>query len=137
MKAIFDLAAQLDLPPTAQEHDIQKACVTLCTLSVNHVPELGLLFAIPNGGDRRASVGARLKREGVRAGVPDLFLPCPRGGYSGLFIEMKRPGMSPRPAQQAWINALRGQGYMVCVCKTVPDFAHVVLGYLSNNHIEE
>lgn len=24
------------------------------------------------------------------AGVPDIFLPAPRGGYAGLFIEMKR-----------------------------------------------
>ena len=46
-------------------------------------PEV-LIFAIPNGGQRNAATGARLKAEGVVPGVPDLFIPA-----WGLFIEMK------------------------------------------------
>ena len=41
-------------------------------------PELGLLFAVPNGGRRDAVTGARLKAEGVKAGVPDVWLPVAR-----------------------------------------------------------
>lgn len=37
-----------------------------------------LLFAIPDGGRRDAVTGAHLKAEGVRAGVPDMFLAVPR-----------------------------------------------------------
>lgn len=43
------------------------------------------IFAIPNGSGRSKSAGARLKAEGVSAGVPDLFIPGWR-----LWIEMKR-----------------------------------------------
>ena len=27
---------------------------------------------------------------GVKSGVPDLMLPIPKGGYHGLFIELKK-----------------------------------------------
>ena len=52
-------------------------------------PELKLLFHVPNGGKRNAAEAARFKAMGVKAGVPDLCLPVPRGGYAGLYIEMK------------------------------------------------
>src|SRR5690606_12582346 len=42
------------------------------------VPHADLLFAIPNGGARNPVTGATLKAEGVRRGVPDLFLAVPR-----------------------------------------------------------
>lgn len=54
-------------------------------------PELSLIFHIPNGGKRNAREAARFKRMGVKADVPDLFLPVPRGDCHGLFIEMKAP----------------------------------------------
>lgn len=52
----------------------------------------GMLIAIPNGGARDARTGAMLKREGVRAGVWDLFLAKPDlcAGH-GLWIEVKSP----------------------------------------------
>lgn len=34
-----------------------------------------VMYAIPNGGRRDAITGARLKAEGVLAGVPDIFWP--------------------------------------------------------------
>lgn len=53
-------------------------------------PELRLMYHIPNGGQRSKSEAARFKAAGVRAGVPDIFLPCPRSRYHGLYIELKR-----------------------------------------------
>mgnify|MGYP004433785991 CR=1 FL=1 len=38
---------------------------------------------------RDARTAANLKRQGVKAGVPDLHLPVARGGYNGLYIELK------------------------------------------------
>ena len=76
-----------------------------------------LMFAVPNGGARSAITGARLKAEGVLAGVPDVFLAFPAGGLHGLFIEMKRQkGGRVSPAQKAVMQALRMQGYEVAVC---------------------
>ena len=56
----------------------------------------GMLIAIPNGGARDARTGAMLRREGVRAGVWDLFLAKPSmwNGQTlenGMWIEVKRP----------------------------------------------
>lgn len=44
-----------------------------------------LIFAIPNGGERKKSQAARLKVEGVVRGVPDLFIP-----EWNVWVEMKR-----------------------------------------------
>ena len=52
-------------------------------------PELSLLYAIPNGGDRHPAVAAKLKAEGVRAGIPDYCLPVARGGFHALYVELK------------------------------------------------
>ena len=49
------------------------------------------VFAIPNGGLRNVVVAKKMKAEGVKPGVLDLFFTLARGGYHGLFIEMKRP----------------------------------------------
>ena len=43
------------------------------------------ILAIPNGGKRSITTAARLKVEGVCAGVPDLFVP-----EWSTWIEMKR-----------------------------------------------
>lgn len=60
----------------------------------------------------------RFKKEGVKAGVPDLFLPIPMNGYSGLFIEMKKADRTNRPtqAQKEWQEFLTGVGYKSVIC---------------------
>lgn len=94
--------------------------------------EAAMLFAIPNGGDRNILVAAKLKKEGVRRGVPDMFLALPRGGWHGLFIEMKRRrGGVVSPEQAAYIEALRAQGYRAEVCKGCDEALEVLRDYLS------
>lgn len=79
-------------------------------------PELKLLFHIPNGGKRNAQEAARFKRMGVKAGVPDLFLPVPRGGFHGLWIELKAANGKTSTAQESMLKELRLQGYAAKVC---------------------
>lgn len=75
-----------------------------------------LLFAIPNGGQRNVIVAAKLKAEGVRAGVPDLFLAVARHGFHGLFIEMKKPkGGIVSDKQDVMLNDLNNQHYHAVV----------------------
>jgi len=70
------------------------------------------IFAIPNGGGRSKSAGARLKAEGVSAGVPDLFIPAWR-----LWIEMKRiKGGSVSLEQKNWIKYLSEIDYQTIIC---------------------
>lgn len=96
----------------------------------NGIPEQ-LLFAIPNGGYRTKRTGAMLKAEGMRAGVPDLFLAVPRFGFGGLFIEMKRPvGGRLSPVQKEFHKVL-SEDYAVEVCKGCSEAIEAIKKYLS------
>lgn len=71
------------------------------------------IFAIPNGGARSITTAARLKVEGVSAGVPDLCIPA-----WGMWIEMKRQkGGRVDEAQTDWHQYLTGIGHTVIIGK--------------------
>lgn len=96
-------------------------------------PELELMHAIPNGGKRDRVTAAKLKGEGVKPGIPDIFLPVPRGGFHGLYIELKRTkGGRPSEAQKDMIPRLREQGYRVEICKGFNAAADVIERYLGS-----
>ena len=87
-------------------------------------------FAIPNGGARHIVAAKKLKSEGVRAGTPDVFIPWPRNGYHGLFLEFKRKmGGTVSPAQKDMIANLRSVGYAVEVVKGWEAAAEIVKKY--------
>ena len=95
-------------PTEAQE---QRTVVEYC--GVRHIP----VFHIPNGGSRNKAEAANLKRQGVKPGVPDLFVPVHRGKYHGLFIEMKRSvGGTLTKEQREWLTMLEGNGYCAKCC---------------------
>ena len=89
-----------------------------------------VLAAIPNGGARDAVTGARLKREGVVKGMPDLFLACARSGRHGLFIEMKTKRGRVSESQRNLFPLLEAQGYGVAVCHGWREAAETVTAYL-------
>ena len=82
----------------------------------NICPEGKLAYHIPNGGSRNVIEARNLKLQGVKAGVPDICLPVPRGGYHGMYIEMKYGKNTTTDAQNLWLEALREQGYYTAVC---------------------
>ena len=98
------------------EHDEQAALFRWAGLWQHRLRALALLHAIPNGGHRNKIVAARLKAEGVRRGVPDICLPVARGGYHGLYVELKAKGGALSPEQRQWIADLRAQGYRAEAC---------------------
>ena len=102
------------------EHELQVSVMQWCQLQVvaKARPELAWIMAVPNGGDRHPAVAAKLKAEGVKSGVPDLFLPVPRGGRHGLFIELKAGKNTPDANQVRWAEWLHSQGYCVATCWT-------------------
>ena len=53
-----------------------------------------------------------MKAEGLRPGFPDLGLPVAKGGYHGLFMELKMVGNKPNKNQIYWLDRLNEQGYM-------------------------
>lgn len=89
------------------------------------------LFHIPNGGSRDPREARNLKLQGVRAGVPDLFLPVARKGRHGLFIEMKREkGGTVSKAQREWLELLGREGYAAEVCRGAMEAIRLLKGYL-------
>ncbi|OUO94787.1 VRR-NUC domain-containing protein [Cloacibacillus sp. An23] len=93
-----------------------------------------LLWAIPNGGGRHIKTAVDLKREGVRAGVPDLMFAYPHKGYAGLFIEMKRrKGGRISEEQKRYIELLRAQSYAVVVCKGCDEAFRAITSYLGRD----
>lgn len=81
------------------------------------IPELRWLHAIPNGGSRgststdAARVGARMRAEGVRKGVADIFLPVKCGQFCGLYIELKKFGGKLTKEQKEFGKFVLHQGF--------------------------
>jgi hypothetical protein len=108
------------------------------------VPELRRMFAIPNGGFRDKITAAKLKAEGVKKGVPDIFLPVTiLPAYAGLFIELKRQASDVRTAggakrragstsneQDDWTVVLRDAGYGVVVAVGWREAANQIQSYI-------
>jgi len=93
-------------------------------------PVVELAFSIPNAAKRSFSVACYMKREGLKSGVPDLFLPVARNGYHGLFIEMKSKLGKLTEQQCAWLFALQKQGYLAIVCRSANEALRNILAYL-------
>lgn len=116
-----------------EEHCIQAACVRWFRLKYPHL--FARLFAVPNGGRRDGVTGARLKAEGVLAGVADLILLVPNAGYHALLIEMKAPKGRQSDSQRAWQLAVAGNGdYLYVVCRSLEEFVREVEEYLQNKY---
>jgi len=94
-----------------------------------------LLLHVPNGGSRHIVEASKLRRLGVRAGVPDLLLPVAVAPYHGLWIEMKRrKGGLVSAAQHGWIDALRAEGYAVAVARGADEAIDTIIAYLGGTY---
>lgn len=114
------------------EEEVEQTCLfRWAAYSLGAHPELRLLHAIPNGGKRSKSEAARMKAAGVKAGVPDMFLPVARGGSHGLYIELKRiKGGRVSAEQLAWMEELTREGYTCAVCHGWEEARKVIQSYL-------
>lgn len=116
------------------EHQEQAALFDWARRLEGRHPQLGLMFAIPNGGLRNKIVAAKLKKEGVKAGVLDIFLPVPKiieASYRhGLFIEMKIKPNKPTKNQLYWMGILEAEGYEVAVCYSWIEAKDKIINYL-------
>lgn len=133
MVAAHKRAATSRKRPTDEEHRIQCACVRWFFLQY---PRLhGRLFAVPNGGRRDVTTAAKLKAEGVVAGVADLILLKSNRDYGALLIEMKTLKGRQRDSQKQWQNIVCSDGeYKYVVCRSIDDFKREVDDYLKNEY---
>ena len=117
--------------PDDAEHRTQVSCVRWFNLKYPNLR--GRLFAVPNGGRRDAVTGARLKAEGVIAGVSDFILLKSNRRYGALLIEMKRKDGRLSASQRWWQRVVTENGeYKYVVCRGLDDFMRQVDGYLED-----
>ena len=92
-----------------------------------------LYFAIPNGELRTKATGAKLKKMGVKRGIPDIFIPMPCCEDAGLWLEVKSINGKPTVFQRIWMNDLIEQGYAVHIVKSLNEAIECIEKYF-NNH---
>lgn len=115
------------------EHSIQVELFKWAEYMSQELTELKLLHAIPNGGYRHPKTAKALKAEGVKPGVPDIFLPIARGVYHGLYIELKSKVGKLSEAQKEWQAELIKQGYSVRTVFGLEDAKTAILNYIYMN----
>ena len=82
----------------------------------NNYPFLWMLHSSLNGVKLSKIQAGKAKASGMLSGVPDLFLPVPRGSFCGLYIEMKSATGRIMPSQSRYLSAVSDFGYSAVVC---------------------
>lgn len=72
----------------------------------------------------------KAKRTGYSRGFPDLQITEARGGYFGLFIELKTIKGRATDVQRDWINDLNDRGYYAEICKGLPETLKTIKSYM-------
>lgn len=93
-------------------------------------PRLKAIFAVPNGGTRGVAEAGRLKRGGVRPGVPDVCAPIPVEGYPALWIEFKFGSGKLSDEQIKFTNLLHSLGHCVRVARSSEQAIKILQDYL-------
>ncbi len=118
------------------EHSQQVALFAWAALSVGKYPELAYMFAIPNGFFGSAEQKAKMKAEGLRTGVCDVFLPFAINHAHGCFIEMKiekyhnHKDGGCKPEQIDFINWVTSAGYYCKVCYNWEEARDTLVAYM-------
>lgn len=121
--------------PHRNEHQEQVVVIMWARLQVCIYPDLELLHAIPN--ERVGlSQGKKFKAEGVKPGVADLSLPVARGGYFGLYIEMKVKPNRQTKNQKNFQKLVEAQNYKYIVCWNSKEAEDALVEYLSQPRTE-
>lgn len=126
---------------TPSEAKQQAALVEWAGYAKTERPALACLLHVPNGGARSARSGAKMKRLGAKAGVPDLCLAVARSGpqgqsYGALWIEMKTVSSSLTKSQRAWRRRLLKHGHAHTVCRSWTEARAVIEQYLDGQFVE-
>lgn len=114
------------------EHQIQSRFFKHLEHLSEKTPALKYAYAIPNGGPRHFHFAVKLKREGVKAGVPDVFVPIPTKKYHGLYLEFKTPKGKVSDRQKEYMEYLESVKYKCAVVRSVEEAVETLLKYLNN-----
>jgi hypothetical protein len=95
------------------------------------LPDSVRWFHVPNGGNRDPREAAKLKRHGVKAGIPDIMIlgtPPNFPGSPGAAIELKRR-KSGRVSddQKDWIEFLENRGFCCQISRGAPEAINFIM----------
>ncbi len=73
--------------------------------------------------ERKTSIqqGVRLKKKGVKSGVPDVMILESNDTYKGLAIELKTAKGRLTDNQKKWLSDLQDNGFSCYVCRSFDD----------------
>lgn len=122
-----------DYAKAGTEHAHQVALFMWASQNLERYPELKWMYAIPNGGERNGAVAGRLKAEGVKSGVSDICLPVRRdcSRFSGLYIEMKKPGGKESENQKEFGAFVKSQNYDYQCCDHWEKARNAIIAYMA------
>jgi len=116
------------------EHNHQVAVVQF--FHMQYPKYKAMLMAYPSGaiigGKNKFGLINKMKKEGWKTGVPDLFIAVPNEEYHGLFIEMKddKKSCKPSPVQVEYIRDLESNGYRAEVCRGADEAIGLIKQYM-------
>ncbi|MBA2684062.1 MAG: VRR-NUC domain-containing protein [Gemmatimonadaceae bacterium] len=114
-------------PRKHDEHDMQ---VSYFEWLDSEYPDIALdAFAVPNGVRTGRGQAAKLKREGLRAGVLDICIDRACGGFFGMRLEMKTSTGVLSPAQKVRMKRALEQGYYAVVARSLSQAQELTLNY--------
>lgn len=99
------------------ESSLQKEVVKYLRLELRYFG--GIIYAVPNGDKRDKIIGARLKQEGVLAGVADLHILLPGGRI--IFVEMKTKSGKQSENQKLFQEMVENLGFEYIIWRSIDD----------------
>jgi hypothetical protein len=106
------------------EHDLQKAVLKL--LETKWGGDV-YWFAVPNQGQRSLRTGARMKAEGMRAGVADICVMLPEGETG--WMELKTSKGRQTDEQKGFQAICKRLGHQYAVVRSVEEAEKVLKGW--------
>ena len=114
----------------AQPEAIEQAkVIAWARANERNYPYLWMLHSSLNGVKMTKAQAGRAIAQGMLSGVPDLFLPVRRGGYAGLYIEMKWGKNTTTPNQKTYKADVESQGFLAKVCYSAKEAIEVIQKY--------
>ena len=95
-----------------------------------------IIYAIPNGAKRGIVQASIMKRTGLLAGVPDIFIAKPFSSpkgliqFHGLYMEIKTSKGVLSENQKTIIPKLQEKGYQVEIIRSLDDAIKILNEYL-------
>ena len=99
-------------------------------------PMLNMLHCSLNGVKLSGTQAKIAKGQGMLSGVPDLFLPVPKNGYHGLFIEMKSEKGRVTENQHWFLTNAESLSYKTVICYSAKEAISAIQAYYDEETIK-